>query len=102
RTSVTYDTWVGFTSANNLPKVLNAAEYKEIKNEGLRAAGSYRDASDPNPNYYDFNYDADGNQIDTRWYDYIYRTGISHNHNLNISGASEKTRYYGSVGYTDQ
>lgn len=102
KTSVSYNTWVGFTSASNLPKVLNAAEYKEIKNEGLRAAGNYRDASNPKPNYYDFNYDANGNQIDTRWYDYIYRTGVSHNHSLNISGASEKTKYYGSVGYTDQ
>src|SRR5690606_10466525 len=86
--------WIEFTSPNNLPEVLNAAEYIEIKNEGLRNEGTF----DPVSNYYDYSLDANGNRIDTDWSDYIYQTGFSHNNNLNISGATESTRYYGSVG----
>lgn len=95
---VAYESWVGFTTANNLPKVLNAAEYLEIKNEGLRNEGTFNSVT----NYYDYSYDANGNAIDTNWSDHVYQTGVSYNHNLNISGATEKTRYYGSVGYTEQ
>src|SRR5690606_36743649 len=40
--------------------------------------------------------------IDTRWYDYIYQTGVSHSHTVNISGATDKTNYFGSASYTNQ
>ena len=98
KAKVSYDAWVGFTKAAHTLSVLNAEQYIEIKNEGLMNEGTY----DPVSNYYDYSLDANGNRIDTDWRDYIYRTGVSHNHNLNISGATETTRYYGSVGYTDQ
>lgn len=95
---VNYDTWFGITKANRLPSLLNAEQYIEIKNESLQNDGTY----DPETNYYGLSYDADGQSINTRWYDYIYQTGFSQNHNLSISGANEKTNYYGSVGYTAQ
>lgn len=95
---IAYQTWVGFSKANRLPELLNAAEYIEIKNEGLRNDNTFNDKT----NYYGLSYDAAGNPIDTRWYDYIYQTGVSHNNNLSISGASQSTKYYGSVGYTKQ
>ncbi|MGK6352568.1 SusC/RagA family TonB-linked outer membrane protein [Parapedobacter sp. DT-150] len=97
-TKINYDGWVGFTSAIRLPDLLNAAEYIEIKNEALRNDGTYDEES----NYYGFSYDANGNVIDTRWADYVYQTGTSHSHNVNVSGASDKTSYYGSVGYSNQ
>lgn len=96
--AVNYESWYGFTNANRLPPVLNAAQYVEIKNESLRNDNTYNEET----NRYGFSYDANGNLIDTRWADYIYQTGFSQNHNLNISGATEKTNYYGSVGYTNQ
>ncbi|MEO7315412.1 MAG: SusC/RagA family TonB-linked outer membrane protein [Ginsengibacter sp.] len=95
---VDFQTWLGYSKANRLPKLLNAAEYIEIKNEGLKNDNTY----DKDKNYYDYSKDAAGNLIDTRWYDYIYRTGISNNNNLSISGATQSTNYYGSVGYTKQ
>ena len=95
---VSYDGWVGFTTANNLPNVLNAAEYIEIKNEGLLNEGTFNATN----NYYDYSLDNNGNKIDTNWSDHIYQTGVSFNHNINISGATDKTRYYGSIGYTEQ
>jgi len=95
---VAFQSWVGFSKANRLPDVLNAEQYVEIKNEGLINEQTY----DPQTNYYGLSKDANGNVIDTRWYDYIYQTGLSHNNNLSISGGSQTTKYYGSVGYTKQ
>lgn len=95
---VNYEGWVGFSKANRLPSLLNAAEYTEIKNESLVNDGTY----DENTNYYGFSKDAQGNTIDTRWYDHIYQTGVSHSHSINISGATEKTNYFGSASYSDQ
>ncbi|MCC8423708.1 TonB-dependent receptor [Mucilaginibacter sp. UR6-11] len=89
-----YDGWVGSTSTYNLPKVLNAEQYVTIKNEALVNAGSA-------PGY-KLQYRADGSLIDTRWYDYAYHTGISHNHNLNFSGGTDKTSYFVSLGYSNQ
>lgn len=36
-------------------------------------------------------------EIDTDWYDVIFRSPFSHNHNLSFSGGSERTQYYGSL-----
>ncbi|HEV7329885.1 MAG TPA: TonB-dependent receptor [Flavisolibacter sp.] len=96
RARVNYETWAGYTSAYNLIPVLNAQEYTDLKNEGLTNAGT-----PPNGTTIGFRTmtDANGNLVDTDWYDYVYRTGFSHNHVLNVSGANERTNYYFSVGY---
>ncbi len=101
---INYDGWVGWTKVQRLPELLNAQQYTDLKNEGLKNAGTYNnDPADAiTDNYFATSLDANGNLIDTRWYDYTYRTGISHSHNVNISGANDATRYYFSFGYTDQ
>ena len=38
----------------------------------------------------------------TNWQDEIYRTALSHDHNLTVSGAVKKLPYRVSLGYTDQ
>lgn len=104
RARVNYSGWVGWTEAIRLPEVLNAREYTDMKNLALKNAGTFND----NPNdaitdtYFALTNDANGQPIDTRWFDYIYRTGVSHNHNINVSGANDNTSYYFSAGYTDQ
>jgi TonB-dependent SusC/RagA subfamily outer membrane receptor len=93
-TKVSYDGWVGQTEAVRLFDMLNAAQYLEIKNEGLANAN--------NAARYIGGQDVNGNPIDTRWYDHTHQKGFSHNHNLNFSGGNDKTSYYLSVGYTEQ
>lgn len=94
KTRVNYDAWVGWTQATRVPEVLNAQQYVEIKNEA--AANNNLTG----PQY--FLDSINGQQIDTRWADYIYRTAFSHNHGLSFSGGSDKTTYYLSMGYTRQ
>jgi TonB-linked SusC/RagA family outer membrane protein len=98
KAKVSYNGYYGVSNAARLAKVLNADQYLEIKNEGLKNAGTY----DPVNNLYGTSIGPDGNVIDTRWYDYIFRTGNSQNHDVSVSGANENTKYYFSVGYTDR
>jgi len=95
---VSYDGWIGWTQTQRLPKLLNSEQYTMMKNEGLVNAGTYNATS----NYFAQTNGPDGKPIDTRWYDYVYRTGFSHSNNINVSGANEGTNYYFSFGYTSQ
>ncbi|MBC9913774.1 SusC/RagA family TonB-linked outer membrane protein [Chitinophaga varians] len=95
RPRVMYDGWVGMTTPTRLPKLLNAQQYIDIKNEGLANAGDAR--------RYEFNKDANGNNIDTKWLDVVYRDrAISQSHSLSVGGGTENTSYYFSAGYTKQ
>ncbi len=74
-TSVIYDTYLALDrTARRLP-MASAAD--------LRASGLL----------------VDDAGADVNWQDEVLRTGISHNHNLSISGGSEKTKYMASLNY---
>lgn len=57
---------------------------------------------DANNNSFFPSYNADGSLVDTKWYDEVYRTAYSQNHNVTISGGTTKTTYYLSGGLSDQ
>ncbi|MFT3822577.1 MAG: SusC/RagA family TonB-linked outer membrane protein [Chitinophagaceae bacterium] len=91
---VNYDGWVSFSSPYRLPKLLNAYDYVNIKNEAMVNAGK--------PAGFALQTLADGSVVNTDWYDVAYRTGVSQNHNISFSGATPTTKYFVSVGYSDQ
>jgi TonB-linked SusC/RagA family outer membrane protein len=94
RPKVTLDTWYGVTEPFNLVDVLNTDQYLLIKNEAATNAGL--------PQQFFRNQDANGRDIDTDWYDLIYRTGRAYNVNLGISGGTNAMNYFVSVARTDQ
>jgi TonB-dependent starch-binding outer membrane protein SusC len=98
KAKISYDGWVGITSIYGFPDLLNAQQYVDIKNEGLKNAGTYNSST----NYFALTNGPDGNPIDTKWKDIVYRQGFSSSNFVNVSGGSEATTYYFSVGYTDQ
>ncbi len=101
---LSYDAWVGITKPVRLYDVLNAADYVTLKTEAVKNLNDNRLAATGTRGTNAE--DAFGNiasaAADTRWYDYIYRTGFSNNHNLNFSGGTDKTTYLASVGYSNQ
>ncbi|MCL7987248.1 SusC/RagA family TonB-linked outer membrane protein [Sphingobacterium sp. lm-10] len=105
RSRVTYDVWGSAVRAARLPKLLNAQQYIDIKNEAVRNSKILSGNQD-NPAVADAlffpQYDEAGNLVETNWYDHVYQTGYSHNHSLAISGANEKTQYYMSANFSDQ
>jgi TonB-linked SusC/RagA family outer membrane protein len=105
RASVSYYYSLSATNAVRLPEVLNASQYMQIKNEAVLNAkilsGKENDASIASALFFP-SYNDDGSLVSTNWNDYIYRTGFSNNHHLNIAGGSEETQYYFSANYSKQ
>ncbi|MBL7768784.1 MAG: TonB-dependent receptor [Flavipsychrobacter sp.] len=97
RPKVNLDSWVGWSKVQRLPEVLDAFQYTEFKNQALTNAGLFSPT-----NQFALTDGPDGNPINTNWYDYVYRTGFSHNNSLSMSGGNESTKYYTSIGYTEQ
>lgn len=90
--SVNYDMYTGWASAIETHDLLNAEQFVEIANE------KYRNA---NPNA-TLPASLDANGTDTDWNDYVYRTGFQQSHTLSASAGTDKSKYYFSLGYTDQ
>jgi TonB-dependent starch-binding outer membrane protein SusC len=99
KAKITYDGSFGYTQLYNQIEMLGAEDYTNLKNEALTNAGT--PPNNTARGFYTMQ-DANGNLTNTSWYDYVYRTGFSHNHSLSISGANDKTRYYASFAYNDQ
>lgn len=98
KAAIRYNASFGFTSAYGIPEVLNAQQFTDYKNMAV----ANNQNLNPVTNRFNLTPGPDGNPIDTKWSDYVYRQGFSQDHNLNISGANETTSYYFSAGYTKQ
>ncbi|MDR1454990.1 MAG: TonB-dependent receptor [Tannerella sp.] len=100
--ALTYNGYVGWERAIQLPDHLSSAEYAELSNEARLNEGNniiytpediakYRNGSDPD------------NFPNTDWVGLFLRgSGLTHNHNISLSGGTEATRYLVSLAYYNQ
>ena len=104
KTKINYNVSMGFTSEYGVPKVLNAQQYTDYKNFAASTTLGVNTTNPAGAGYVRFNLTPgpDGNPINTNWANMIYRQGFNQDHNLNVSGGSDNTTYYFSVGYTNQ
>jgi len=100
---VNFDSWIGFSEPMRLPPLLDAFQYTDFKNKAIQNALNIR-ANGVNPlnTRFALSNDANGNVINTNWYDVVYRKGVSQSNSINVSGGNENTTYYLSAGYTNQ
>lgn len=98
--SVSYSSYMGFQNVIKRMDMLNGAEWMGMLN-ALDFESDPNNATDPNytPRYTDSEIAAVGEGFD--WQDQIFRNSVIHNHQLSISGGSEKAKYYASVNYMD-
>lgn len=97
-----YSNQFTYNSFTSYPDFFNSVEYAQVLNEGLRNANqnpfyteaeveAFRTGSDP------INYP------DTDWKDLVLDDwGFQQRHNLNLSGGTEKVKYFVSGGYLNQ
>lgn len=91
KAQVTYDFSYGWQSAWRKRSMLNASQYAELMNEALSYAGE-------SPRFSNTNL-GEG----TNWQEALFNDGAPvQNHQLTVSGASEKVNYYFSAGYYNQ
>lgn len=82
KTKFSYDTYYGILEATNIPHVLSASEFYDFK--------LIRD-----PDAFDQSeLDVFNNGTGTDWIDLSLRSGTTLQHNLSVSGGSEKFNYY--------
>ena len=98
KAKVAYNGSYGWSNVQRLPKLLDAFQYTDYKNKSLVNAGSFNAAT----NSFYLTNGPDGNPINTNWYNHVYRQGIQSDHSVSVSGANEATKYYFSVGYSNQ
>ena len=99
---LSYSNQFTYTSFTSYPDFLNSAQYGEVLNEGLRN-------SNQNPFYTEAEIEAYTtgsdpiNYPNTDWKGLVIKDwGFQQRHNLNLSGGTEKVKYFVSAGYLDQ
>lgn len=86
---ISYDGWIASAKASKRFDLLDANEFVTIANEKLTNADEDAAAK------------ADPAGVNTDWQDIVLRTALQQSHNLSVSGATEQTNYFLSLGYTD-
>lgn len=90
-----YDAYIGMAQATNLFDLLNAEQFVEIQNEKNRNANGTSDIAALTRN-------ADGSIVNTDWMDVVFRDAFQQNHVFSVTGGTDKTNYYFSLGFSDQ
>jgi TonB-linked SusC/RagA family outer membrane protein len=99
---ITYDAWFASASASKKFDLLNADQFITIANEKLynvatpaaQTSGSYKQAF--------AQLDASGNVVNTDWQKIVFNDhAFQQNHSLSVSGATDQSNYYFSLGYAN-
>jgi TonB-linked SusC/RagA family outer membrane protein len=114
KTTVSYDTYVGQTSALDKIRLFTGAEFQEYVREAYRATGGYKDAagnavatgtSDPAADAKVAVLGGDPAVAagiaagrNTDWQSLLLRSGFQQNHTLGVQGGNDKTQFYISGG----
>jgi len=91
KTKVTYNGYYGTQDVTKKIQLANASQYATLRNEAVTNDGGAAPFS--NPAQYG---------TGTNWQDAIFNAAPIQSHSLAISGASETSSYYSSLGYLDQ
>jgi len=100
KAKIEYSAYYGIQTPAEILRPLGARDRAMLANE-LKM----RSTTDPQPEYGPEYFDqlARGEMPDTDWYDAVLKnTSPQQQHNVSISGGSEKMDYYVNFGYTDQ
>jgi TonB-linked SusC/RagA family outer membrane protein len=92
---MTYDNWFAIATPSKRYELLNADQFIEISNEKF----AYTYPNDPAPAIATLN--EDGSTLNTDWQDVVLRNGFQQNHAFSVSGATDQTNYYFSLGFAD-
>jgi len=85
---ISFNLYTGSSKPWRLPEMVNSDQYIELKNEQWAAVGVPAGLS----------MDSIGKYPTTDWMKEMFKTGVSQNYDLNISGSNELSNYY--VGFT--
>ncbi len=99
---ISYNGQIGWTDAIYKPKMLSAADYARVWNIIRSANTSYQEDVDNERNLFqkreiDAMENLNFNLLDQEW-----KAAVTHRHNINMNGGSDKATYFASVSYFKQ
>jgi len=102
RPKITYSGKISYNQNTQFPKFLNGPDYIRWYNRALEMDGIEPIFTQELYNK-SLNGDPEGKVSDTNWFNEIMKPGAySSNHNINVSGGNERTKYFLSMGYLSQ
>ena len=106
--TVSYTGRLVLSHATALPRMMNGTQYMQYYNLGYQLDQMMNGVTNPQPYFTDgeiaatTNGDLSDGIENTDWAEPLYRTTLMHQHNLSVSGGSNKVNYFISGGYQDQ
>lgn len=105
---INYRGSVTLNNATSLPKMMNGTQYMQYYNQA-RQLDNIANGLQPGDGFYTdneieatYNGDPTDGFENTDWTSPIYKTTVMHQHNLSVSGGTEKTKYFISGGFLQQ
>lgn len=100
--------YTGYASIESVGKTIDAvsnyADFMEYKNEGWKNSGSGEYAKYSKEDIDAWRSDAGRNPLlypNTDWVEEMFKTAVATNHNLSMSGGTDKLSFYTSFGYNN-
>lgn len=99
---VTISSYYGQTDVANYPKVNNAQQYVAQKREANRTTGLWNSEADDPKIFTPYEVESIANGVSTDWMDLLLRKGVQQEHQIGLSGGSDKTKFYTSFDYFNE
>jgi len=99
---VTINSYYGQTDVAYYPKVNNAEQYAAQKREANRTTGFWNSAADDSKIFTPYELESIANGVSTDWMNLLLRKGVQQEHQIGLSGGSEKTKFYTSFDYFNE
>ncbi|MBY5959548.1 SusC/RagA family TonB-linked outer membrane protein [Membranicola marinus] len=87
-----------YTNPENLPENLSVSEWRDLSQSPLP---DNTDEYLRRLNFFPIEQEQYKAGQTTDWYDVVIRNGVRQSHDLSLSGGSDRTNYYWSLGYVD-
>ncbi|WP_052695319.1 SusC/RagA family TonB-linked outer membrane protein [Hymenobacter sp. AT01-02] len=99
---VTVNSYYGVTDAVYYPRVSDAAAYVAQKREANRTTGTWSSPADDAKIFTPLEIQNIANGVSTNWMDMLLRQGVQQEHQIGLSGGSDKTKFYTSFDYFNE
>lgn len=96
--SFNYSTKIGISNPVAEPRMLNAEEYLQLRQEAWENDGNTGRATLPNDMTWE---EIERRNIDTDWWDLTTQTGFKQEHNFSWNRGWDKLRLYSGISYSD-
>ncbi|OON70358.1 SusC/RagA family TonB-linked outer membrane protein [Hymenobacter sp. CRA2] len=99
---ITLNAYTGITKVAGYGEFMNGPEWVAFRREAFRAAGTWNSPADDAVAFSPQQREAIANEQYINWPDQLLHNGMQQNYQVGLSGGSENTKAYFSVGYYDE